>query len=769
MTGQAVPDKIQKRKARKALCHLRGMLLAAVTGTFMAVSFTAPVNAQTIERKSSGDEQLLLDADTLVFDSNNNVVTVKGNVQIFFAGNSLEADRVVYDRNKGLLKAMGKVRIVEATGNIIRSEEVELSEDFKNGFVQSLQIDAIDETYFAATSGKRENGTKTTLTRGVYSVCAVCRTRPGRIPTWRIKAEEIVINDETHRISYKNASFELLGIPVAYLPRFSHPDPRVKQKSGLLTPQFIGDNELGFGVSTPYYIAVDESKDLTLTPTFLTNQGVLADIEWRQRLANGAYTLQLSGIRQLDQEEFTGESGDRELRGGFRTTGEFAINDKWTTGWDILGLSDRTFAEDYDRLTTRVDRFTSNVFLTGLSRTKYFDARALFFNILDEDTATSGDLQRQQAIAHPSIDYDGIIDKAVAGGQLSYTTNFTSLSRRDQEISVVGGQEFLDGASGSQARASAELEWKRQVIAPGGHVITPSLAIRGDVQAFDQRQGGIVGLDESDQIARGQVTAGLEWRYPVLVTGLAGSSHIFEPIAQVFTSPNEGRVNRFLNEDSQTVVLDDTNIFGRDRFAGFDRVEGGTRFNVGITHKAQWNDWLKTDFLLGQSFHVAGENSFTRQGVASVDIENGLQTDRSDIVTRFGITAIDRVGLVARSRFDNQLGEVNRGDVTAFYDGAILDVATGYTFIAGRSVEGIEETSQVHGNFAFQAHEYWTVFGDARYDFDDTRFINNRLGVAFDDKQLRLSLAYIQNFDEDGTRDTQGVQFNVNFRTLGGF
>ena len=714
------------------------------------------------------DERLLLDADTLTFDTNRDIVTVSGDVQIFYAGNSLEADNVVYDRKAGILKAIGKVRLIEVNGNIIRSEEVELSEDFKNGFVKSLQIETIDETYFAAASGEFIDGNKTVLKNGVYSVCAVCRVKPGRIPTWRIKAEEIIIDDVSHRIRYKKASFELLGVPVAYLPAFSHVDPRVKQKTGVLSPHFLQDSDLGIGAGIPIYYAIDESRDLTFTPTYLTKQGLLGEVEWRQRTTRGAYTLHLAGIDQLDPDEFAGESGDRSFRGGLRTTGNFHIASQWNAGWDILALTDRTFAEDYERLTTRVDRFTSNVNLTGLGKTNYFDARGLFFNILDDDDGTTGNLQSQQAVVHPSIDYDGIVDKAIAGGQVSFATNITTLSRSDEDVNVINGQSFLDGASGTQGRASAEVEWKRRIIAKGGHVVTPLLAVRGDVQAFSQTETGIANVAGEDQVARGQVTAGLEWRYPVLITQ-GETSHIFEPIAQIFASPNEQQIDRFLNEDSQTFVLDDTNIFSRDRFAGFDRVEGGVRTNIGVTHKTQWNDWFKTDVLVGQSFHLTGVNSFSEQGIASLETENGLQDDRSDLVARIAATAVDQFSVIGRIRVDNDYADVNRGDIAAVYYSDLLSLNAGYTFVKAQSADDLPRSSQANGGFSFKPHEYWTVFGDARYDFDDTRFVNNRFGLAFDDNQLRVSLAYVRDFDEQGDLDEEGIEFSVNFRTLGGF
>ena len=75
-------------------------------------------------------------------------------------------------------------------------------------------------------------------------------------------------------------------------------------------------------------------------------------------------------------------------------------------------------------------------------------------------------------------------------------------------------------------------------------------------------------------------TAGLEARYPVLFS-TASATHILEPTAQIFVRPDargEGVVNT-LNEDAQSLVFDASNLFERDKFSGYDRVEGGVRAN----------------------------------------------------------------------------------------------------------------------------------------------------------------------------------------------
>jgi len=70
---------------------------------------------------------------------------------------------------------------------------------------------------------------------------------------------------------------------------------------------------------------------------------------------------------------------------------------------------------------------------------------------------------------------------------------------------------------------------------------------------------------------------------------------VIEPIAQVIIAPRVGTwQNRVLpNEDSLDLEFTDSNLFALNRYPGLDRLEGGTRFNVGV--RAAWylGGWLK--------------------------------------------------------------------------------------------------------------------------------------------------------------------------------
>ena len=83
-------------------------------------------------------------------------------------------------------------------------------------------------------------------------------------------------------------------MPVAYFPYFFHPDPTVKRQSGFLFPQFINNNNLGFSTLIPYFVAIDEDKDMTITPRVYTNNNLFIQTEYRQLFKNSYFTTDFS-------------------------------------------------------------------------------------------------------------------------------------------------------------------------------------------------------------------------------------------------------------------------------------------------------------------------------------------------------------------------------------------------------------------------------------------------------------------------------------------
>src|SRR4029079_15874493 len=96
-----------------AFTRQRGVLFACVFAAFAACLTPwqpafgqAQTNLEQLVEppKIESSEPMLLQADEMIYDNDNNKITARGSVEIYYANYTLLADRVVYDRGSNTLK-----------------------------------------------------------------------------------------------------------------------------------------------------------------------------------------------------------------------------------------------------------------------------------------------------------------------------------------------------------------------------------------------------------------------------------------------------------------------------------------------------------------------------------------------------------------------------------------------------------------------------------------------------------------------------------------
>ena len=60
----------------------------------------------------------------------------------------------------------------------------------------------------------------------------------------------------------------------------------------------------GYGFGIPYFWAISPNMDLTLTPKYYVRQGLWGDSDFRYRLDNGYFYLDVNGIHQTAASAF---------------------------------------------------------------------------------------------------------------------------------------------------------------------------------------------------------------------------------------------------------------------------------------------------------------------------------------------------------------------------------------------------------------------------------------------------------------------------------
>jgi LPS-assembly protein len=722
--------------------------------------------------RPASDGQMLVQAVEVDYDYNNSRVSAVGNVQMFFNGTSVEADKVIYDQKTKRLYAEGNVRMTDAEGKVTYANIMDFSDDYRDGFADSLRLDTADATRMAATRMDRSSGNYTVFENGVYTACAPCKDDPKKPPLWQIKGARI-IHDQTEKMVYfENAQLEFFGVPMAYLPYFSTPDPTVKRKTGFLMPSITSVSTYGFGVETPFYWAIAPDYDATFNPRITTRQGVLLQGEFRQRLINGSYQIRAYGIDQLDPGAFAGQPGDRQFRGGVETKGQFALNDKWVWGWDGVLLSDYYFMSDY-RLAQYKDPLNSflslpteaisQLYLTGVGNRSYFDARTIYY------LRFSG-FQSQVPVIHPVVDYSNVINSPIFGGEFSYKTNFTSLTRDTaafdpittlantnglcttasaDPLARMPSQCLLRGMPGTYTRFTAEAQWRKSFTDSFGQIWTPFASVRADaIDASISNQPGVSNfLPVGDtQALRVMPTVGLEYRYPFINVQPWGTTTI-EPIAQVIIRPNETYAGKLPNEDAQSMVFDASNLFSVDKFSGYDRVEGGGRANVGVQATTQFDRGGSVNVLFGQSYQLFGMNSFAVADATNTGVDSGLQNARSDYVARVNYSPNRTYTFSVRTRLDEATLNINRFEAEGRASFDRWSVSLMYGNYAPQPELGyLIRREGLLGSASFKVASNWVVSGAARWDLEANKLNQYIVGAGYVDDCFVLAANYVTSY-----------------------
>jgi LPS-assembly protein len=635
-----------------------------------------------------------------------------------------------------------------------------------------LSIVTSDDSRIAAEQAERRGGNTTVFRNGRFTPC---KSTDGMPPLWCISAATVIHDQQAQTITYQDAQFELFGTPILWMPYFEHADPSVKRKSGFLMPEFSGSETLGYGMTVPYYFALAPNYDFTFYPMVTSRQGVLWQGDWRHRLENGQYYVKLAGIDQ-DADNLPSSITNRDQfegwRGSVETKGLFSLSSWWKLGWDVTLESDDTFRRFYKLdnilLTDRVNK----VFLEGISDRNYFGASLFHFGGLSfNDSQAFG---QSEAYAYPIIDYNYVFADPVVGGEVRWNTNVLSFTdNQDPSIVSLGGEQMN--------RLVTEVSWRRRFSDALGITYTPFGQVRGDLyqvnnyvdpQASDAINTVVVG---ETSLARGIALGGVTVSYPWVANANSGS-HVIEPIGQIIARQASVRQNDLPDDDAKSLVFDDTNLFDWDKFSGYDRIETGTRANVGLQYTFQANYGGYARILAGESYQLAGDNAYANPGFDSdgnpeFNPFSGLQTSRSDFVLGAYIAPVAGLQLLSQSRFD-------QGDLSLRSQNAAAQVSFGplsasaiYAYLNTDPTNGIDDAQEdIYSSLAIRLTERWSIAAAARFDIDADEFASDMFQARYADECFVLTATYTDNYyNNPDIVDGQTIMLRFELKHLGEF
>ncbi len=714
-------------------------ILTALLLACFVVGLAVPASAQI--RKGDSDAPVLITADRLDYDRTKLLVIANGNVRISQGNRVVLADQVIFDQRRRTVTAIGNVSMTEPTGEVGFAKRVEFTNDLKDGVIHQFGLLFPDNTRVAANGALRVEGRRTEMAKVVFSPCSLCKSDPTRAPLWQIKAQRVVHDQQTKDIEYFNAFFEVFGIPVLYMPYFSHPDPTVKRRSGFLTPIFGSDSRLGYFTRVPYFLVLGPDKDITIAPLITTQERAALFTRYRQRFKNGALVIDTSVTRVSRRDFNTGDKipGER-TRGHVFGRFRYDLSPNWRIGFDGNWVTDDTYLRSYN--ITSTDSLWTTGWIEGFHGRNYTAARMYHFQGLREV-----DHYRTTPFILPLAEHS------------SYGTPRGKWGRWHFETSALGLTRF----EGTDSRRwSFTGGWQLPLTAPIGYKLTITANVNGDFYWITD-QARLDQEDYSGVQARIYPQIKADWRFP-FVRELGNVRQVLEPRIALIAAPPRLNTSKIPNEDSIDFEFDDTNLFRFNRYTGRDRIDDGVRIVYGLGTTFLGNRGGRTEFFLGQSFRLLGNNDLSET--------SGLSNKLSDLVGRVSINPGSYLNLTYRFRFDPTELKLRRNEVTL--SAAVFNTRLGVTYLDfpdDDPDDGIPSRREIAFGLSTTLTKNWTVFGSARYDLGvDKGFLSWSVGGQFKNDCCTIRLTYTRNnyLDRDLRPDT-AVLIQVVLKHLGEF
>lgn len=683
--------------------------LAAAAAALVVIVLAVVAAAETRPRS---DVPTLLSADEVAYDQDLGLITASGKVEIAQGQRVLLADKVTYNERTGDVTASGNVSLLEPTGDVLFADYVELTDELKNGFIRDVRVLLADNSRLAANTADRRDGNTTILDRAVYSPCNLCPTDPTRPPLWQIKAVKVVHDQQAKVIEYKDATMEVFGLPVAYLPYFRHPDPTVDRQSGLLMPSFSRNDYFGLRARVPYYWALGSDREAIVTPELSEKEGAQLQAEYRQRTEKGEFFIDGSGTYVDERDDNGDPTGDKEFRGHIRSLGRFRIDDGRRWGFNLFRASDDTYLRRYTIPGGRLDTLTSRLFAESVQGRSYGIVDSYAFQSVRPD-----DPPGSTPIVLPDASYSWTGEPSERGGRFLVDANMLSLYRTEgtdtRRLSFAGG-------------------WQLPYYAPAGDVYTLTAQLRGDGYWVNEGVDGAnpEGSEQSTLTGRLRPLLALDWRWP-WVSSDGRLRHVIEPMASVVLTPYGGNPGAIPNEDSQSFEFDDTNLFSLSRFPGIDRYESGPRLSYGL-RAGTYGGGGYSELFAGQILKPREDNTFPAG--------SGLVGQKSDYVARATIAPSRYFSFIDRIRVDQDSLELRRHEVLASMGPNALRLSVSYAAL-DRSLfsDDFGNREAVTLSLFARLTEHWSFFGQHSRDLtDDGGSLLNYLGLRYTDECLDI-------------------------------
>jgi LPS-assembly protein len=664
-----------------------------ILAIFLAYSFAA----QSIDNVS-------ILAKKLTYNKQAHSVIAQEQVTVVGKNYILSTEKLIYDQARDEIYAPYTVLVRDKHGNSMMGSSAVFQDNLQNLQIENVNMKFADTAgLFAATQASRNSQDIIDVEYGCYSAC---RTDQFKNPIWQIKAEHIHIDRKKEMARYKNVRFEIFGMPVIFLPRFSYPTPGAKAKNGFLAPSSFGVKDF----RVPIYFRPKSNMDFTITPRFVSSDMIL-ETEGRYLNNYGRYDFnssifQAPSIKRDPQGNILSDSIKRQYH--FFSKGKFNF-EGIDSGFSIKRASDPAYLRKYYSI---YDPYLeSNVYASFIDHANYSKVSVLYFQDMRADK-----LLAQNQIAMPKIEVRRVVPLGNA------------------DLSVDSNVLFYQSGNKYQAFRSSNIFELYRYNEIGNNILEFTLYNKLDVYQYHYNVNNQNYHEQKrSSFVRNLPEAHTLWRYPILMRDI-----IIEPTVLIANTLVRPKAYGIMPIDSENYFeLNDLNVMEHNRFSGSDNNETGNRVNYGInllknTDNADYSMFMGKSYSKNAKDDLVGKFTF--------------KNDLLEFYYRYNLTKkvkfrMQEAGL--HYSFDKKLDFF-----VGFFQLRKMKSQMLTNPMAQRNV------SNVTSNIKYKFDDHWAISLGATFDMaKDPSLLIKSVGVTYDYDCVRISAVVSDNFTHDITRN----------------
>ena len=486
-------------------------------------------------------------------------------------------DAKIIDKDKNTINL--KLAFLNLTSNKLLAKDILVN-------LNSIFYNEENNTRIAGNSLVFEND-KSIISKGVFTTCK----KNDDCPPWQLSAKKITHDKIKKTIYYDNAWLKLYDRPIFYFPKFFHPDPTVKRRSGFLIPTTSDSSSTGTSVNLPYYHVLSDNKDFTVRPRVYFQNKQLIQSEYREVNKNSSNTTDFSLLNDGGQTR-------NHFFSKFTRNLDLDIFEESKIDFQLQQTSGDTYLKTYKLKSPLIE---DNSVLTS----------SLSFDGFNEDTSLYIDMRSYENLALKKSD------------RFEFISPNYRLNKRIFKENSYNGNFNLSSNGYSKNYDTNKFE----------HTVINNFdyASNSKINKYGFKNNTNVFLKNSNKKTRDpskyidndayRLASLFEYKssYPLIKEASSGSKNLLIPSSSFKFSPNTTRPMR--NDESR---IDINNVFNPNRINSEDAFEGGASLTLGT-------EFLKINKDNDEILNVKLANSIRYKEDKNLPIMSSIGKKTSDL------------------------------------------------------------------------------------------------------------------------------------------